>query len=85
MKHLLLLNLKAQVFWRNTFSHWDAWVTDLKRGIEKKFGEVQNCNIFHVRSINWTTTMVFSRPRDYGEKLLLGRDVSGVTVSVAAT
>ena len=38
----------------------------MRKGITKKFGEVENCNIFHVRSINWTTTMVFSRPRDYG-------------------
>lgn len=57
---------EAQLFWRNTFNHWDLWVESLREGIMRKFGEVGQCNIFHVRNVNWTTTMVFSKPREYG-------------------
>eukprot|EP00392_Amoebophrya_sp_AT5.2_P007866 g7885.t1 len=56
----------AQEFWRSVFSRWDLWVNDLREGILKKFGTVDHCNIFHVRSISWTTTMVFGHPREFG-------------------
>ncbi|CAD7965513.1 unnamed protein product [Amoebophrya sp. A25] len=56
----------AQAFWRSVFSRWDMWVNDLRDGILRKFGNVDHCNIFHVRSISWTTTLVFGHPREFG-------------------
>ncbi|CAD7935878.1 unnamed protein product [Amoebophrya sp. A120] len=59
----------AQPFWRSMFSQWDAWVTDLRSGIARKHGNVENCRIFancKITPKSWTTPLVMTKPKDFG-------------------